>query len=119
MNCNDISLHLLNSTTKEIDSLLKDIATRYELEYSELRSLYLPESKMYLCKEESQKKPVPLKRGRKKKEKEEFIEAEECEHQGRVYLVDKKNIVYTNNIESPTIVGERLVDGTIKFYNNS
>lgn len=69
--------------------------------------------------EDIKKKPAPQKRGRKKKEKEEFIETEECEYDGKVYLVDKKNVVYTNNMESPTIIGQRLVDGTIKFYNNS
>ena len=70
-------------------------------------------------REDGKKKPTPQKRGRKKKEKEEFIETEECEYRGQVYLVDKKNIVYTNNMDSPTIVGERLVDGTIKFYSSS
>jgi hypothetical protein len=65
------------------------------------------------------KSDLPKRRGRKKKQKEEFIEAEEYVYNGTTYLVDSKNVVYTNNIDAPTVVGERLIDGSLKFYNKS
>jgi len=94
---------------KEIECMLVDISKNYKLDIQELKARYMPVI-------EPAQVPVPKKRGRKKKQKEEYIEAEEYEYEGDTFLVDDKNTVYTNNIDAPRIVGERLVDGTIHFY---
>lgn len=57
------------------------------------------------------------KRGRKKKQKDEFIETYKHEYEGETYLVDGNNNVYTYNLEEPMLIGEMLVDGTIKKYD--
>lgn len=101
---------------EDIDNMLKDISKTYEIDYIELKKKYSPLQNL------TNNEPVvidgPKKRGRKKKVKEEFVEAEEFIYKDVTYLVDEKNIVYTNNLETPTIIGEKLVDGTIKFYKS-
>lgn len=52
-----------------------------------------------------------------KKKKQDYVETEEVSYDGTKYLVDAKNQVYTYNIEKPLMVGERLVDGSIKFFD--
>lgn len=115
MSLDDISSKLTSIIQEEIDNVLKSISSKYKIDYTELQMQYI-KTKPQQVKEESPKKPAPQKRGRKKKEKEEFIETEEYEYDGIIYLIDKKNVVYTNNTDAHVIVGERLVDGTIKFY---
>ncbi len=110
MSIDDISSKLTVIINEEIDNVLKSISIKYSIDYNELRSQFIKN------KDNTTNKKVPQKRGRKKKEKEEFIETEEYDYNGVTYLIDKKNVVYTNNTEAPTIVGERLVDGTIKFF---
>jgi hypothetical protein len=61
-------------------------------------------------------KKSPVTKSRKKKQKEEVIETEEYEYDGVKYLVDNQNNVYTYNIEEPALVGEKLVDGTVKLF---
>jgi hypothetical protein len=99
---------------EDIDIMLKDISENYKLDYEELKIKYLPLNKIDTVVELD----GPKKRGRKKKVKEEFIEAEEFVYKDITYLVDGKNIVYTNNLDKPTIIGEKLIDGTIKFYKS-
>jgi hypothetical protein len=94
---------------REIVIMLSDISKTYNISIEELRSRYLPIA-------ETDTLP-PKKRGRKKKQKDEYIDTEEYEYDGTIYLVDDKNTVYTNDVEAPTVVGERLVDGTIHFYS--
>ena len=96
----------LNSLLQtKLTTILEDISTTYNLDKKELIEKYI-------------KKPVVKKPAvRKKKEKEELIETEEYEWEGDVFLVDKNNNVYTNEPTSPIHIGERLADGTIKFYN--
>lgn len=57
------------------------------------------------------------KRGRKKKQKEELVEVEEYEYEGTTYLIDASNNVYTFDLDAPHLIGERFVDGTIRFFN--
>jgi len=101
----NISGKIQNILNEELENMLKDISKTYKLDFLELKQKYMPND-------------LPKKRGRKKKLKEEFIEAEEYVYKGETYLVDNKNLIYTNNLESPTIIGEKLVDGTIKFYKS-
>lgn len=58
----------------------------------------------------------PKKRGRKKKQKEEVIEMEEYMYDGVVYLIDANNNVYTFDLDAPHLIGERFVDGTVRFF---
>jgi hypothetical protein len=62
------------------------------------------------------KKSTATRTSRKKKQKEDVIETEEYEWDGVKYLVDNQNNVYTYNIEEPALVGEKLVDGTVKLF---
>lgn len=111
--------------TSHIKCILSDISKTYGISKDELLERYMP------TKEDKNKKDdeggletaaltasvePKKKRGRKKKQKDEFISTEEYEFEGEKYLVDGQNNVYTHNIEEPMLVGERLVDGTIKFF---
>jgi hypothetical protein len=96
-----------NIINEDIEGMLKDIAKTYKINFVELKQKYIINDI---------KSDLPKKRGRKKKLKEEFIEAEEYVYKGETYLVDNKNLIYKNDLESPTVIGEKLVDGTIKFY---
>ena len=102
---------------KHVEHILQSISEKYDIDFTELKAAYLmPEKKKKTAsaakKDDDTKKP----RGRKKKQKDEFIDPEEYVYEGKTYLVDAKNCVYTNNVDAPRIVGERLVDGTIRFY---
>ena len=57
-----------------------------------------------------------LEQNTRKKKKNDYIEVDEYEFNHVKYLVDSKNNVYTHNLEKPMLIGERLVDGKIKFY---
>jgi len=112
MNNVDIIPNIKEIIDTKIDIILSDIATNYKLNYNELKE-------KYTIVEKPQSFPdPPKKRGRKPKKTEEYIETEEYEYNGKTYLVDNKNIVYTNNMESSAVIGEKLVDGTIKFYKS-
>ena len=108
--CTDI-----NGLVKEhLKLVLENIALTYNLNEQELKEKYMGDqaSSGSTVDNGAEKK----KRGRKKKQKDEFIEAEEYEYEGQKYLVDGSNNVYTYNIEEPTLIGERLVDGTVKLF---
>lgn len=95
---------------KNINSILEDIATKHSLDISELRETYLNKGDSTVVQEKK-------KRGRKKKQKDEFIETTEIEFEGQKYLVDNQNNVYTTDIDAPALIGEKLVDGTIKLFS--
>lgn len=104
------SLHsdILTLVNKHLSTILEDIAAKHDLNVNDLKEQYLQTN------QDIEKK----KRGRKKKQKDEFIEAVEIEYDGTKYLVDDQNNVYTHDLEAPTLIGEKLVDGTIKFFKN-
>ena len=83
---------------------MADISKTYSIPLDVLNAKYLGAAKK------------GKKRGRKKIVKEEYIETEEYYYNGCTYLVDTNNLVYTSDIEAPVLIGERLVDGTIKMY---
>ena len=100
---------------ENIRLILENIALTYHLNEKELKEKYMGDmitSSDSTDVNNGEKK----KRGRKKKQKDEFIETEEYEYEGVKYLVDANNNVYTYNIEEPALVGEKLVDGTIKMF---
>lgn len=109
---NDIT-QVVNTHLK---SVLTDISKRYGIDEKSLIERYIGEDHSNSLLNQASTTDVKKKRGRKKKQKDEFIETEEYEYEGEKYLVDGSNNVYTYNIEEPVLIGERLVDGTIKLY---
>lgn len=120
---------------EELICILKDISKRYEIDEQELMHMY--KHKLHVtntitshaciaaqcstnCPDhhtsEQSSASEKKRRGRKKKQKDEFIETEEYDYDGNKYLVDSNNNVYTFNIEEPHLIGERFVDGTIRFF---
>jgi glycogen synthase len=71
---------------------------------------------MSIYSQPTQESPPAKKRGRKKKQKEEFVEMEEYTFGDTTYLIDTQNNVYTFDIEAPRLIGERFVDGTIHLF---
>lgn len=116
---NKVSKMILDVVTAQVQEqlhhTLKSIAEEYELPLDELITKHgtpMPLSTNPPAKKEGKK------RGRKKKQKEELIETEEYEYNGTIYLVDKDNNVYTNNVNAPVLVGTKLVDGRVKYLDN-
>ena len=89
----------------EKKNLVFNICRDYNLDVGELLSKYIDTHKS-------------TSKGRKKKQvnTDDYIETEELEYNGMIYLVDKNNNVYTSNIEQPELVGQRLVNGAVKFF---
>jgi hypothetical protein len=54
-----------------------------------------------------------------KKKSDEMIETETFVYEGVTYLIDKKKNVYTYDIDRPRMVGIKLIDDSIKFYDAS
>lgn len=106
--------NIIHYATASVQSLLYDtlcdflqnIANDYDISYEELKYRYLDSSS------------IKRKRGPKKKIPDEYIETEEIEYQGETYLVDNNNIVYSNNVKNPVILGKRKNDGTIIFIHD-
>jgi hypothetical protein len=88
---------------KKLSKILDEIAEKYNLNAEELQKTYIPNVK---------------KRGRRKKKTDEIIEMTEYIYEGDKFLIDSKNTVYTFEPESPLVIGEKLIDGTIKFNHN-
>lgn len=59
--------------------------------------------------------PKKSTRGRKKKVAEEYLDTTEYKYNGITYLIDDKNNVYTYDLVAPKRIGEKLIDGTVKF----
>ena len=97
------SLHqaLINDKKK----LLKIIAHDYDLNEDELIQRYM----------ETENHDIPATKKFTKKKRNDCIETEEYTYNGIVYLIDSKDQVYTYNIEKPMLIGDKLLDGTIKF----
>lgn len=86
--------------------LLKTIAKDYGLEADELIDKYINNASA-----------ANIKKACQKKKRNDYVETEEYTYQDVTYLVDQKNQVYTYNLEKPMLIGERLIDGTIKFFD--
>lgn len=98
------------------NDLLVKISSDYNIDYNELVDKYIGVGGSVMMGSSAD---APKKRGRKKKQKDEFIRTEEYEFDGVKYLLDENNNVYTYNIEKPKLIGEKLVDGTIKFIEEA
>jgi hypothetical protein len=108
-----ISDVILCQITEQLHHALSLIANDFELPLEELIQKY--GTPLPLTHKNGEVKKEAKKRGRKKKQKEEVIETEEYEYNDVIYLVDKDNNVYTNDINRPVLVGTKLVDGRIKY----
>jgi hypothetical protein len=103
--------------------VLTEVAKDFDLSVDDLLQRYgnlAPNIELGRSKKKganSVKSTEPKKRGRKKKMKEELIETEEYEYNGVTYLVDGDNNVYTYNIDQPTLIGTKLIDGRVKFLS--
>lgn len=84
--------------------LLKLIAHDYDLNEDELIQRYMGLD----CND------IPIKKVTKKK-RNDCIETEEYTYNGIVYLIDSKDQVYTYNLDKPMLIGDKLLDGSIKF----
>lgn len=107
-----ISDVILGQVLEQLNHTLSLIANDYNIPIDDLKEKYgspLPLTAKNEVKKEAKK------RGRKKKQKEELIETEEYEYDSVIYLVDKDNNVYTNDVNRPVLVGTKLVDGRIKY----
>lgn len=93
-----------------LSSVLLQISKDYKIDFEELHQKYLEDINMT---------QYPRRKGRKKKIKDEYIETEEYEYEGVIYLVDGNNIVYSNNVKNPVMLGKRLSDGTITLMSSS
>jgi len=107
----------------QLDKVLKDVSTTYSIPLTDLQSRIGGKYTESDTQIEKTIEAVPLaaattpkRRGRKKKQKDEFIEVEEYVYEGATYLVDGQNYVYSFDIDAPHLIGERFVDGTIRFF---
>ena len=91
-----------------LSSVLQQVSKDYDINLEELHQKYM---------EDVNNVHQPRRKGRKKKIKDEYIETEEYEYNGVTYLVDGNDIVYSNNVKSPVMLGKRLSDGTISFMS--
>lgn len=105
---------------EELENVLQQIATDYKLDFNTLMTKY---AVTYSQQAGAGIEKVGGGGGKNKKTKtkttsscnDDYIETEEFEYNGKKYLVDTNNIVYTNDVDRPMVVGERLVNGSIKF----
>lgn len=108
------TLYSIDSFRCLVDSALENLVTKISVDYNlnveELKSKYLH------GKIDDPDLAKPKKKGRKKKVSDNVIETVEYTFERIKYLVDKHNNVYTYNIESPTCVGKKLADGSVKFH---
>jgi hypothetical protein len=97
----NLSHSIVSHIKTELASIIKHIAKDYDLDEHELRNRYLGHIG----------KNAKNKRQRKKKNADDFIEAEELIVSGKMYYVDANNNVYTNDINNPVLIGKRTGPG--------
>lgn len=90
---------------KKLGKILDEIAGKYNLSADELKQTYITTN-------------TPVKRGRRKKISNEYVEMTEFEYNDEKFLIDDKNTIYTFEPNSPLVIGEKLIDGTVKFNKN-
>lgn len=112
------SAYNLDSIKTSIDTILLNlvdkIALDYNLDANELKTkyglVYAPPSVP-----DPAPAPAPKPRAGRKKNKNEFTEMTKYIYNGESYLMDKQNNIYTYNLESPTLIGVKLVNGEVKL----
>jgi hypothetical protein len=112
------SAYNLDSIKTSIDTILLNlvdkIALDYNLDANELKTKYgliaVP-----VAQPPEAPAPTPKPRAGRKKNKNEFTEMTKYTYNGESYLMDKQNNIYTYNLESPTLIGVKLVNGEVKL----
>lgn len=111
------SAYSLDSIKTSIDTILINlvdkISTDYNLDVNELKAKYGLGSSNIPTPEPIVAPPKP--RAGRKKNKNEFTEMTKYIYNGESYLMDKQNNIYTYNLESPTLIGVKLVNGEVKL----
>ena len=106
-----IARNLSQAFTAEKVTLLRNIAADYDLNPNELIAKYIDGNITIATTRRTNTKTD------RRKKKNDFVEVDEYVFKDIKYLVDTKNNIYTYNIEKPMLIGERLVDGSVKFYD--
>lgn len=104
-----IAKNLNQALIEDKVELIRNIAVDYNLDADELIEKYVNSDATSIGSSHIRRLPA-------KKKRQDYVETEECTFEGIKYLVDSKNQVYTYNLEKPMMIGERLVDGSIKFF---
>lgn len=102
MEFNKIIDEINNIVNSRITTIIDEISHDFNLDNSLLKNKYITQ-------------PINKRRGRKKKTKDKFIETSPYTFNEKTYLVDNDNNVYTYNINNPLLIGEKLINGNIKF----
>ena len=107
--------------------VLKTISEEHGLEYDELHERYVA-SKIVTSNtdqfdqtsERQQKSTKGKNKGKtpKKKSQDDNLQVSEFVYNGTTYFVDQEKNVYTRDEENPKLIGVKLVDGSIKFYDD-
>lgn len=79
--------------------MLKNISQKYNLPFDELKAV---------CSD--------VKKKKKSKVLQEYVEMEEYMWKGKTYLIDDMKWVHTNEPSAPRRIGQKLIDGSIKFF---
>lgn len=111
------SAYNLDSIKTSIDTILLNLVDKISLDYNldanELKTKYGLVSAPPSAPEAPVASPKP--RAGRKKNKNEFTEMTKYTYNGESYLMDKQNNIYTYNLESPTLIGVKLVNGEVKL----
>lgn len=96
------------------EDLLLRISNDYKINYNELFDKYISSTKITRPNNEANK----VKDNIVPRKSFELIKTCKFIHNDIEYLIDDNNNIYTNNIEKPKVVGLRLIDKSIKFFDN-
>jgi hypothetical protein len=91
-----------------INDLVKRICTDFSIDLEEVIKKYNINQPP---KPPAKKKPSTPR----KKVTNEFVEMSEFDYDDTKYLIDKNNNIYTYDVEKPCLVGQKLVNGAVKF----
>jgi hypothetical protein len=112
------SVYDLNELKTILDNavynVLKIVSSEYNINFEELKAKFNSSS---VSLPPSSKEDKKIKKGRKKKNSE-FVEMTKFIYENKEYLVDNENNVYTFDIEKPKLIGQKLVNGIVKFNNS-
>ena len=102
---------LCKKISEDFNLNLGDLTTKYSIMPPPLAIIETPTPKK-LKKTSSS----PGGSGRKKKVvATEFVEMTELMHEDVKYLVDNDNNIYTYDLDAPKLIGQKLVNGAVKW----
>jgi hypothetical protein len=110
----NINKQIYDLISLEKEKLLETIAIDHKLDIQNLKDKYLTTNN-----DNNNDKKIAVKRGRKKKDTTNKVVMTIFEYKGTEYLYDDDNKVYTHDTVHPTEIGVKLINGQIKFHNES